>query len=106
MRNSWCYAAVLAVGMFIVGCGMQPGTTLVKYSKGSGTTTTTAPHDAMYALYSTDDATPIVKYPLKAGDKIGFTENADGTVTAVAGTNQKDIQTSMLAHTYYWKEQK
>jgi hypothetical protein len=65
-----------------------------------------APEDAMYALYATDDTTPIVKYKLMMGDKIGFTENADGTVTAVAGSNTKDIQTSMLAHTYYWKEQK
>ena len=105
-KSTWYSGAVLALGMFVVGCGMQPGTTLAKYSKGMGTTMTTAPSDAMYALYSTDDATAIVKYPLKSGDKVGFTENADGTVTAVAGSNTKDIQTSMMSHTYYWKEQK
>ena len=106
MKKNWRYGAVLALGMFIVGCGMQPGTTMAKYSKGSGTVMTNAPSDAMYALYSTDDATAIVKFPVKQGDKLGFTENADGTVTAVAGSHSKDITTSMLAHTYYWKEQK
>ena len=106
MTKTWRYGAVLAFGMFIAGCGMQPGSTLVKYSKGEGTNMTKAPEDAEYALYATDDATPIVKYKLSMGDKIGFTQNADNTVTAVAGTNTKDIQTRMMAHTFYWKEQK
>ena len=107
MSKQWRYGAVLAAGMFIAGCGMQPGSTLVKYQKGdTSSSMTKAPEDAQYALYASDDTTPIVKYKLEMGDKVGFTVNADGTVTAVAGSNSKDIQASMLAHTYYWKEQK
>ena len=48
----------------------------------------------------------MVKYPLSKGDKIGFVSNADGTVTAVAGSNTQTIKTSMMAQTFYWKEEK
>ena len=99
------FGALLMMGMLLAGCGMQPGSTLVKYEKGGDAITTTAPRDGTYSLYSTDDVTPIVKYPLSKGDKIGFESNADGTVTAVAGTNSQTIKTSMLAHNYYWKEE-
>jgi hypothetical protein len=103
--NAALWAALL-VAVLLAGCGMQPGSTLVKYEKGGQANTTTAPKDGEYSLYATDDVTPIVKYPLSKGDKIGFEENADGTVTAIAGTNSTTIKTTMLAHNYYWKEEK
>ena len=98
--------AVAALGLFLAGCGMQPGSTVVKYAKGDGTRITEAPADGAYALYSTDDTTPVVTYTLAKGDKLGFQENPDGTINAVAGSNMQMIKTSMLAHTYYWKEEK
>jgi hypothetical protein len=100
------YGAVLALGLFLAGCGMQSGDTLVKYEKGGDAHMTTAPKDGLYSLYSTDDVTPIVKYPLSKGDKIGFESNSDGTVNAIAGSNSQAIKTSMLAHNFYWKEEK
>jgi hypothetical protein len=100
------YGAVMVLGLFLMGCGMQPGSTLVKYEKGGDAITTTAPRDGTYSLYSTDDVTPIVKYPLSKGDKVGFVSDPDGTITAVAGSNSQVIKTSMLAHNYYWKEEK
>jgi hypothetical protein len=98
--------AALMVGMFLAGCGMQPGDTLVKYEKGHDAITTTAPRDGTYSLYASDDVTPMVKYPLSKGDKIGFESNPDGTVTAVAGSNTQTIRTTTLSGTYYWKEEK
>jgi hypothetical protein len=106
MYGKLCLSAALALGLLLAGCGMQPGSTLVKYEKGGDAITTTAPEDGNYSLYSTDDVTPMVKYPLSKGDKIGFMSNADGSVTAVAGSNSQMIKTSMLAHNYYWKEEK
>jgi hypothetical protein len=98
-------AALIIAGMLLAGCGMQPGSTLVKYESGGQAIETTAPTDGQYALYSTDDMTPIVKYPLNKGDKIGFDSNSDGTITAVAGSNTQTIKTSTLARTYYWKQE-
>lgn len=106
MSRKLRYGAALILGLILAGCGLQPGSTLVKYEKGGQAITTTAPRDGTYSLYSTDDVTPIVKYPLSQGDKIGFEDNSDGSVTAVAGTNSQTIKTSMLAHNYYWKEEK
>ena len=106
MLSKMPLVAVFVLGMFLVGCGMQPGSTLVKYEKGGDAITTVAPADGTYSLYGTDDATPIVKYPLSKGDKIGFTSNADGTVTAVAGSNTSTIKPTMMSGTFYWKQEK
>jgi len=92
--------------LFLAGCGMQPGSTLVKYEKGGDAITTTAPRDGTYSLYASDDATPMVKYPLSKGDKIGFESNPDGTVTAVAGNDTQTLKPSLMAGTFYWKEEK
>ena len=106
MNGKIRFGALVVLGMFLAGCGLQPGSTLVKYEKGGDAIATTAPRDGTYSLYATDDATPMVKYPLSKGDKIGFVSNPDGTVTAVAGSNTQTIKTSMMAQTFYWKEEK
>ena len=106
MSSKCRYGVVFVLGLLLAGCGMQEGSTLVKYEKGNPAITTTAPRDGTYSLYATDDATPMVKYPLSKGDKIGLEDNADGTVSAIAGSNTQTIKTSILAHTYYWKEEK
>ena len=65
---------------------------------------TEAPETATYALYASWDTTPKVSYPLNKGDKLGFAEK-DGKTWAVAGSNQTEINPSMMSGTYYWKMQ-
>ena len=90
---------------FAIGCGAQPGKTVVKYERGKTARMTEAPRDGSYSLYSTTDTTAKVTHTLSKGDKLGFTEK-DGKVYAVAGKYEDPVETSMMAGTYYWKMQK
>lgn len=104
LKHSVVGLAVI-VGLMLAGCGAQSGKTVVKFEKGKDARMTEAPEDATYALYSTTDMTPKVRYTLKKGDKLGF-ENKDGTIYAVAGSNQEKIDPTMMARNWYWKMQK
>jgi hypothetical protein len=88
-----------------IGCGAQPGKTVVKYEKGKTTRMTEAPRDGTYSLYSSTDATAKVSHALSKGDKIGFTEK-DGKIYAVAGDHEEPIEAGMMARNFYWKMQK
>ena len=98
---------VLAVGLLLVGCGTQPGQTMIKYNSD-----TTLPalmnvgEDGNYALYSTWDTTPVTTAALVKGDKLGFDKAADGSTVAVAGSNTWPIKVNWAKGTYYWNHRK
>ena len=50
MNGKIRFGALVVLGMFLAGCGLQPGSTLVKYEKGGDAIATTAPRDGTYSL--------------------------------------------------------
>ncbi len=95
--------AGMALGLLIVtlvGCNVvQKGETIVKYDKGEQPIMGQAVQDAQYSLYRVTDATPMVTYNLKAGDKLGFERGTDAQLYAVAGQNRQPVANE----SYYWK---
>jgi len=95
--------AGMALGLMIAvlsGCNVvQKGETIVKYDKGEQPIMGQAVQDAQYSLYRVTDATPMVTYNLKAGDKLGFERGTDAQLYAVAGQNRQPVANE----SYYWK---
>src|SRR5258708_39674592 len=93
----------IAVGLVMVvmtGCNIvQKGETVVKYDKGEQPIMGQAVADGQYSLYRVSDATPMVTYNLKAGDKLGFDRGSDAQLYAVAGSNRVPVANE----SYYWK---
>jgi len=93
----------IVLGLLLVGCGTQPGTTVIKYNSDSTLPNLTeAPQDGKYALYSTWETTPQTTVALVKGDKVGFDKAADGSTVAVAGSNTYPIKVNWAKGTYYW----
>ena len=104
-------AAVAASGLALVGCGAQPGDTLVKYERSdTGDKLTQAPGSGEVRLYGSNDAANQVRYNVSRGDEVGFRDQrteSGGRVVAVAGENEQAInQGRVLDRTYYWKFKK
>src|SRR5437667_5823318 len=95
--------AGMALGLLIVtlaGCQVvQKGETVTRYDKGQQPIMGQAPADGQYSLYGVSDATPMVTYNLKAGDKLGFERGSDAQLYAVAGQNRVPAANE----NYYWK---
>src|SRR3954470_16955014 len=95
--------AGIALGLFMItftSCtAVQKGETVVRYDKGQQAIMGQAVSDGQYSLYGVSDATPMVTYNLKAGDKLGFERASDGQLYAVAGQNRQPVAND----TYYWK---
>jgi hypothetical protein len=102
MSRNWILGAVASLSLLVWGCQAQHPT-IVKYEKDDGSRTAVAPQDGTYGLYGQGDAAPEVKYDLASGDKIGFQENADGSVNAIAGNNMQTLKKNALTRPYYWK---
>jgi hypothetical protein len=97
-------AAVLVLGLGLVGCGMVGGgKTVVKYN-GQGATPieTRAAAGGTYALYSSTDYNPQVTIALQEGDTVGFRKNDTGQLFAVAGNREIPLTADK---TYYWKRE-
>ncbi len=95
--------AGIALGLLIItltGCTVvQKGETVTRYDKGQQPIMGQATVDGQYSLYGVSDATPMVTFALKAGDKLGFERAADAQLYAVAGQNRVPVANE----TYYWK---
>jgi len=94
--------AIFASLMVVVGgCAtFQKGETVVKYDRGSAPIMGEAPSDGQYSLYKVVDATPMVTYQLKTGEKLGFEKPEGGKLSAVAGTHKLELSDESG---YYWK---
>lgn len=95
--------AGLTLGLLMLtlaGCNLvQKGETVVKYDKGEQPILGQATTDGQYSLYKVTDATPMVTFNLKAGDKLGFERGTDAQLIAVAGQNRVPVANE----SYYWK---
>jgi len=95
--------AGIALGFLVLtltGCNMvQKGETVTKYDAGQQPIMGQATADGQYSLYRTTDATPMVTWNLKAGEKLGFERSTDGQLYAVAGQNRMPVSNE----SYYWK---
>ncbi len=96
-------AAAAVLMITLTGCGLQSGSTVVKYTKGDGTRLKQADKAGTYALYGRSDGTPQITYQLEQGDELGF-RSEDGQVTAVAGSNSLPLEVGTFTG-YYWKYQ-
>jgi hypothetical protein len=86
--------------MLMTGCAMvQKGETVVKFDRGELPIMGQATTDGQYSLYKQADATPMVTYTLKAGDKLGFERNTDGKLFAVAGQHRQEV----MDDSFYWR---
>lgn len=100
----WSVSVAVLAAMILAGCGIQPGTTIVKFKEGSPLLMAQALENGTYALYASTDATPMARYALRQGEKVGFRQQGD-QVIAVAGNNEVPLDPNRLAKTYYWKMQ-
>jgi len=97
----------IALGLLLIGCGTQPGKTIIKYDRETSLPNVThVGDDGEYALYSTWDTTPIKTVALVKGDKLGFDKDAEGGTVAVAGTTTYPIKPNWARGTYYWNRRK
>jgi hypothetical protein len=98
--------ACLLGAALLVGCGAQPGSSVITYESinSAPPPTAKAPDKATYKLYPSDSGTPLYTADLDEGDPIGFVTDSDGKVVAIAGT-QKIPLTAHLATSYVWKEE-
>jgi hypothetical protein len=88
------------LAMMLAGCAVvQKGETVVKYDKGELPIMGEAPQEGQYSLYRVTDATPLVTYNLKAGDKLGYKRTDAGSLIGVAGSHEIPIGNE----SYYWK---
>ncbi len=104
--------ASLALAVGLIGCGAQPGKTIVKYGKDdTGDRMTVSPRTGTAALYGSSSATPEITYPIDQGDALGFRDERSqggqgGSVIAVADENEHMLQAgTVFDRTYYWKVQ-
>jgi len=100
LNRSMAGIALGLLMMALTGCAVvQKGETVVKYDKGEQPIMGQAVADGQYSLYRVSDATPMVTYNLKAGDKLGFDRGTDAQLFAVAGQNRVPVANE----SYYWK---
>jgi phosphotransferase system HPr-like phosphotransfer protein len=104
---------VTLIGLSLVGCGAQPGTTLVKLDRNEAATLsedgkmTSVPRDGNVRLYGSSDLSADISYAVDEGDEVGFRaegEDAQRRIIAVAGDNETTInQGTVFDRTFYWK---
>jgi hypothetical protein len=100
LKRSMAGIALGFLAMMLAGCAVvQKGETVVKYDKGELPIMGEAPTEGQYSLYRVTDATPLVTYPLKAGDKLGYKRTDQGSLLGVAGSHEVPLTND----SYYWK---
>jgi hypothetical protein len=100
LNRSLAGIALALILITLAGCTVvQKGETVVKYDKGEQPIMGQATQDGQFSLYRVTDATPMVTYNLKAGDKLGFERGSDAQLYAVAGQNRVPVANE----SFYWK---
>ena len=102
-----CFSVcAVVVALLVLNTGactlFQKGLTIVKYEPGEIPRVTTTPEDGIFSLYSSHDTHPKVVHSLKRGEEIGFREDSDGGLFAVAGSHAHEM-TIEKAHRLYWR---
>lgn len=103
MRKLSLSAAAFASLMFI-GCGSQPGTTIVTQGANADPVMSTAPMTGTYKLFTAFSPNPTTTVKLNAGDKLGFTRTPEGMLVGVAGDQTQELPKGTSQA--YWKQEK
>ncbi|MEM8875368.1 MAG: hypothetical protein AAGD32_14060 [Planctomycetota bacterium] len=97
--------ALVGFSSALVGCGAQPGTTVVKYSGELEEQIQEVGDTATYNLYGSRDLEPLLSIKLEEGELIGFKKVDGKKVIAVYGEREMTLEGELLS-TYRWKKQK
>lgn len=95
--------ALVATAILLSGC-VGPGETTATFTRGKlPVPLATATRAATYALYAgSDEADPVQKVVLKAGDRYGFIVKSDDSVVAVAKGEEFPLG-GRLVEAWHWK---
>ena len=108
-RSAAACLSALCLAFALVGCGAQPGTTVVKYgADDTGDRLIEAPMSGLARLYGSSSTTPEVSKSINKGDDIGFRDERDssgnGRIVAVAEDQETVVSSgTVFDRTYYWK---
>ena len=97
-----CLSLVLAAA--VVGCGAQPGKTIVTQGANANPVMQTAPESGVYKLYTSLSPNPTTTVQLNAGDRLGFERGPDNELIAVGGDTRQPLGKGTAQA--YWKLQK
>ncbi|MCS7032757.1 MAG: hypothetical protein NZ561_02040 [Phycisphaerae bacterium] len=89
MKHSSLLAIILA-GLF--GCAGPASTRLLSYERGGEPEIIEVIEDGDYSLYSMTARLPVVTYPLRRGQKLGFERGERGRIIAVAGDHRVTLE--------------
>ncbi len=112
LRSAAACLSALCLAVALVGCGAQPGTTVVKFGPDdSEDRIIEAPMSGLARLYGSSSTTPDTSANVERGDEIGFRDEraSDGSGRVIAVVNGQETPISsgtVFDRTYYWKIQK
>ena len=105
-RCVWKWLAVMPAALLLAGCLVQPGDPRVTYLRGAEPAPINgASTSGEWILYPGNAKEPDRTVMVEAGQPIGFRRKADGSVVAVAGSQEFELK-PVLADQYYWKLQR
>jgi hypothetical protein len=104
MLGNFARCACLGIALFLVGCGSQPGKTIVTQGSNAEPVMQSAPQNGTYKLYTTMSPNPTTTVRLRAGDRLGFERAEDGQLIGVGGDTLQPLGKGTVQA--YWKLQK
>jgi hypothetical protein len=95
----------IAAALLLVGCGSQPGKTIVTQGATADPVMQRAPESGTYKLYTSMSPNPTTTVRLNEGDRLGFRRNPDtGQLEGVAGDTVQPLGKGTAQA--YWKLEK
>lgn len=96
--------AIIAAGLFAVGCGAQGGKTIYTQGANAEPVMGKAPQDGTYQLYTAMSPNPTTTVKLSEGEPLGFRRTSDGKMEGVAGDQGTVLPKGTVQA--YWKMKK
>jgi len=94
-------ASTLFAAPAFIGCGAQPGRTIITQGANAEPVMGSATDSGEYMLYTAASPNPTSTVRLNAGDPLGFRRAEDGHLVAVAGNQTFDLPKGTAQA--YWK---
>jgi hypothetical protein len=95
--------ALIGIAQLTIGCGSQPGTTIVTQGANAEPVMSNAPQDGEYMLFTSMSPNPTSTVRVKSGAPLGFRRADNGHLVAVAGDQSFDLPAGTAQA--YWKLQ-
>ncbi len=93
-----------AGGLTSVGCGLQPGRSVITQNGHSDPIMSTAPDSGEYSLFTATSPNATATAKVNKGEALGFKRADDGHLIAVAGDQNFDLPKHVAQA--YWKFEK